>query len=230
MAKKDLKDPQLVQEQNLAEAASKTEEFITKYGKIISWTVIGILVIGLAVVAYTKFYLQPKKAEASEQMFHAEQVFLLGGEENYRTALEGDGNYLGFEEIAETYGDKAGKAIWLYAGICELQTGDYEQAVKYLKKYKVSDKILQSRAQAAIAGAYVELERYEEALAEYKKAAATVDNMLSAGYLFQAGIVAEKLGDNNEALSLYKEIKDKYYQSPEAMDIDKYISNLENAE
>ena len=101
MAKKNLKDPQMVQEENLAEAASKTEEFISKYGKIISWTVICILLIGLAVVAYTKFYLQPKKAEASEQMFHAEQSFLLG---DYETALNGDGNYPGFEEIADTYG------------------------------------------------------------------------------------------------------------------------------
>ena len=217
----------MVQEQNLAEAASKTEEFISKYGKTISWIVIGILLVGLAVVAYTKFYLQPKKAEASEQMFHAEQYFILG---DYEQALKGDDNYPGFEEIADTYGSKAGKAVWLYTGICELQTGNYEDAVKYLKKYSVKDNILQSRAQGAIAGAYVELEQYDNALAMYKKAAATVDNMLSAGYLFQAGIVAEKLGKKDEALSLYKEIKEKYYQSPEAMDIDKYISNLENAE
>ncbi len=227
MAKKNLKDPQMVQEENLAEAASKTEEFISKYGKTISWIVIGILLIGLAVVAYTKFYLQPKKAEASEQMFHAEQSFLLG---DYETALNGDGNYPGFEEIADTYGAKAGKAIWLYAGICELQTGNYEEAVNYLKKYSVKDNILQSRAQGAIAGAYVELEKYDEALAMYKKAAATAGNMLAAGYLFQGGLVAEKLGKKDEALAMYKEIKDKYYQSPEAMDIDKYISNLENAE
>ena len=227
MAKKNLKDPQMVQEQNLQEAASKTEEFIAQYGKLISWIVIGILIIGLAVVAYTKFYLQPKKAEASEQMFHAEQNFILG---DYEQALKGDDNYPGFEEIADTYGAKAGKAIWLYTGICELQTGNYEEAVKYLKKYSVKDNILQSRAQGALAGAYVELEQYDEALAMYKKAAATVNNMLSAGYLFQAGLVAEKLGKKDEALSLYKEIKDKYYQSPEAMDIDKYISNLENAE
>ena len=227
MAKKNLKDPQMVQEQNLAEAASRTEEFISKYGKTISWIVIGILLVGLAVVAYTKFYLQPKKAEASEQMFHAEQYFILG---DYEQALKGDDNYPGFEETADTYGSKAGKAVWLYTGICELQTGNYEDAVKYLKKYSVKDNILQSRAQGAIAGAYVELEQYDNALAMYKKAAATVDNMLSAGYLFQAGIVAEKLGKKDEALSLYKEIKEKYYQSPEAMDIDKYISNLENAE
>ena len=227
MAKKNLKDPQMVQEQNLQEAASKTEEFIAQYGKLISWIVIGILIIGLAIVAYTKFYLQPKKAEAAEQMFHAEQSFVLG---DFELALKGNDNYPGFEEIAEEYGNKAGKAIWLYTGICELQTGNYEEAVSYLKKYKTSDNILQARAQGAIAGALVELEKYDEALAMYKKAAATAGNMTAAGYLFQGGIVAEKLGKKDEALSLYKEIKDKYYQSPEAMDIDKYISSLENAE
>lgn len=226
MAKKNLKDPQLVQEENLQEAASKTEEFISKYGKLISWIVIGILLIGLCIVAYTRFYLQPKKAEASEQMFHAEQSFVLG---DYELALKGNDNYPGFEEIADTYGNKAGKAVWLYAGICELQTGNYEQAVEYLKKYDVKDPILMSRAQAAIAGAYVEMEQYDQALSMYKKAAKTVDNLFSAGYLLQGGIVAEKLGKNDEALALYKEIKDKYPQAPEAMDIDKYISSLETA-
>ena len=51
-----------------------------------------------------------------------------------------------------------------------------------------------------------------------------------SAYLLKEGIAAESLGKNDLALSCYKKIKDQYPQAPEAMDIEKYISKLENAE
>jgi TolA-binding protein len=54
--------------------------------------------------------------------------------------------------------------------------------------------------------------------------------VFAAGYLIKAGIAAEELGDNAKALSFYKEVKDQYANAPEAMEIDKYITRLENAE
>ena len=71
------------------------------------------------------------------------------------------------------------------------------------------------------------LEDYKNALAAYEKAAATADNMYSAGYLLKAGQVCEEMGNKDKALDFYKKIKDQYPESAEASDIDKYITRIE---
>ena len=215
---------QELRQQNVAEAVSKTELFFQKYSKIIYGCVAAILLIALAILAYNRFILQPQKEKAQAAMYQAEQKFTAG---NYALALAGDDNMMGFEEIIDTYGSKAGQAVYLYAGACALQTGDFDKAIKFFKKYAGEDSILLSRAQAGIGDAYVGLEDYKNALAAYEKAAATVDNVFSAGYLLKAGQVAEELGDKDKALAFYKKIKDQYPQAVEAADIDKYITRIE---
>ena len=215
---------QEIRQQNIAEAVSKSELFFQKYGKIIYGCVAAILLIALAILAYNRFILQPKKAEAQAEMYKAEQKFAEG---NFELALNGDDNNLGFAEIIDKYGTKGGESVYLYAGACALQTGKLDDAIEYLKKYKGKDSILLARAQAAMGDAYVGLEDYKSALAAFEKAAATSDNMYSAGYLLKAGVVAEQLGDKEKALGFYKKIKDQYPQAPEAMDIDKFITRLE---
>ena len=222
MANKSTEQEQ--RQQNIAEAVSKSELFFQKYGKIVYGCVAAILLIALAILAYNRFILQPQKEKAQEAMFKAEQKFAAG---NYELALSGDDNNMGFEEIIDSYGSKAGKAVYLYAGACALQTGDFDKALKYFKKYDGKDTILLSRAQAGIGDAYVGLEDYKSALAAYEKAAATIDNMYAAGYLLKAGQVAEEMGDKDKAVSYYKKIKDQYPQSAEASDIDKYITRIE---
>ena len=226
MAKANLKEQEEIQQERIEEGVSKVEKFFDENKKII-WSCFGaILVVGLLVLCYQKFYLQPKSAEAQEQMFPAEANFQAG---EYELALNGDGNSLGFAQIIDDYGSKAGEAVYLYAGVCELQLGNYENALGYLKKYNGSDAILAARALACQGDAYVGLEKYKEALSCFEKAAARSDNMFSAAYLLKAGVVCEELGDSQKALSLYKQIKDKYPQSREGYDIDKYISRIENA-
>lgn len=227
MATKKVKKEEVTPQQNVAEAVSKTEQFLEANKNWIYGCLIALLVVAAAIVLWTRYYVQPRKAEAAEQMFHAEWNFAEG---NYDVALKGDDNYPGFEEIASTYGNKAGKAVWMYAGICSLQVGEYEDAIEYLKKYSGKDKIMLGRAQAAIGDAYVGLENYEEALNWFLKAAQTSDNAFAAGYLLKAGVTAEELGDSEAALGYYKQIKDAYPQAPEARDIDKYISRIETAE
>ena len=62
MAKKKIEMEE--RQQNVAEAVSKTEEFFKKNSKIIYTCVIAALVIAIGILAYTRFYLQPKRAEA----------------------------------------------------------------------------------------------------------------------------------------------------------------------
>ena len=214
-------------QQNVAQAGSRAELFFKNNSKYIYGSVIAVLVIALAIMAYNRFILQPQKQQATDQMAQAERWFEAG---EYELALNGDGNALGLVDIIGQWGSKAGQAVYLYAGVSSLQTGAYEDALNYLKKYNGSDPIMLARAQACIGDAYVELEDLAAALGWYEKAAKTSDNLFSAGYLLKAGITAEALGDNAKALAFYKEIKDQWANAPEAMEIDKYITRIESAE
>ena len=208
----------------VAEAVSKTEKFFNENGKLLAGICAGVVVFCAAVFCFVKFVHQPKVAEAQGQMAYAEQAFREG---NYQTALNGDGNTLGFAQIIEDYGKKAGASVYFYAGVCELQLGNWESAIKYLESYKGKDAILAARAQACIGDAYVGLENYSKALSCFEAAAAKADNMFAASYLIKAGAAAEKLGDNAKALSCYKKIKEEYPQSMEGYDVEKYIGRIE---
>ena len=208
----------------VVEAISTTEKFFNENGKLLVGIFAAVVIVCAGVFCWFKFVNQPKVEEALGQMAVAEQNFRQG---NYETALNGDGNALGFAQIIDEYGSKAGKAVYFYAGVCELQNGNWEQAVKYLSSYNGKDAILAARAKGCIGDAYVGLEDYKKALGFFEQAAAA-DNMFAAGYLLKAGITAEKLGDNAKALSFYKKIKDQYPQSMEGYDIEKYIGRIEN--
>lgn len=227
MAKKVLTEQEKLQQEKVEERVSAVDKFFKENGKLIWSCVIALILIGAISLAYQHFYLQPKKAEAAAQMFPAENNFGAG---EYDLALNGDGNVLGFAQIIDDYGKKAGQAVYFYAGVCELQLGNYESALNYLKKYNGKDAILAARALGCQGDALVGLEKYNEALACFDKAAAKADNMFAATYLLKAGVVCEELGNAQKALSYYKKIKDQYPQSMEGYDIDKYITRIENAQ
>ena len=208
----------------VVEAVSKTEKFFEENGKLLLSICAAFVVVCAGIFCWYKFAYQPKVEEAQGQMAVAEQNFRAG---NFEVALNGDGNALGFAQILEDYGTKAGKSVYFYAGVCELQNGNWEQAISYLEKYSSKDAILAARATACIGDAYVGLENYSKALGYFEKAAAAADNMYAATYLLKAGLTAEKLGDAQKAVSFYKTIKEEYPQSMEGYDIDKYIGRIE---
>ncbi|MBR5063995.1 MAG: hypothetical protein IKX05_04685, partial [Bacteroidales bacterium] len=222
MAKKTKEEE--IRQQNVAEAVSKTEQFFKENGKIIYGCVLAVLIIALAILAYNRFILQPKKAQAQDQMVRAEQWFESG---EYELALKGDGNDLGFEDIIDQFGAKGGQSVYMYAGVAKLHLGEYEEAISFLKKYKGEDPILLARAQSCIGDAYVGLEDYATALNWYDKDVKTTDNAFAAAYLLKAGIAAEAAGDNTKALGFYQTIKDQWVAAPEAMEIDKYITRIQ---
>jgi len=223
MAKVKISEKEAARSENIQQTVSKTDQFFTQYKNLLWGILAAILLVGLCVLAFDKFVRQPKCADASEQMYPAEQNFIVG---NYELALNGDENVYGFTQVIEEYGRSAGTAVYFYAGVCELQLGNYDGALSYLKSYKGKDTILSARVEACKGDAYVGLENYGAALSCFQKAAAIGDNVFAASYIFKAGLCQEKLGDNKGALASYKLIKDKYPQSMEAYDIDKYIAKV----
>lgn len=226
MAKENLKEQEKLHQEKVEEGLSAVETFFNENKKIIWGSIAAIIAAGAIVLSYQKFYVQPKRVEGQAQMFPAEANFRA---QEYNLALNGDGNVLGFAQIAEEYGAKAGKSVYLYAGICELKLGNYENALSYLKKYNGKDEILAAKALAYQGEAYTGLEKYKEALVAFEKAASKADNIFAASYLLKAGNLCEEIGDKAKALSFYKKVKDLYPQSMEAYDVDKYISRIENA-
>ena len=209
----------------VVEAVSKTEKFFNENGKLLSIIAAAVVVVAAGIFCWYKFAYQPKVEEAQGQMAYAEQNFRAG---NYETALNGDGNVLGFVQVMDEYGAKAGKSVYFYAGVCELQLGNWDAAIKYLNSYKGKDAILAARAAACIGDAYIGLEDYSKALAQFEKAANMADNLFAAQYLVKAGVTAEKLGQDAKALEFYKKVKDQYPSSMEGYDVDKYIGRIEN--
>ena len=208
----------------VVEAVSKTEKFFNENGKLLSIIAAAVVVVAAGIFCINKFVYHPAQAEAQGQMAVAEEAFRAG---DFELALNGDGNVLGFAQILDEYGSKAGKAANFYAGVCELQLGNWDLAIKYLQAYNGKDAILKARALACLGDAYVGLEEYNKALGYYEKAAAVVNNVFAAGYLLKAGVVAEKLGQNEKALAYYTQIKEQYPDSMEGYEIAKYIGRLQ---
>jgi len=208
----------------VGEAVSKTELFFKKYGNVIVWTGVVLIAVLAIVLAVIQFWYKPAVKEAQGQAYAAEQLFAAG---DFETALNGDGNNLGFVQIISEYGSKAGESMYLYAGICELQLKNAESALSYLNKYKGDDDILSARAECCKGDAYAMLENNSKAISCYMKAADIADNSFAASYLLKAGILYEETGDNAAALKCYNRIKENYPQTYEGYEIDKYISRIQ---
>jgi len=208
------------------EAFSKTEQFIEKYQKIIIVVVGVIIVVVLGFFGFRRFYLSPKEKEAQSQMFMAEKYF---EQDSLKKALNGDGQYPGFLAIIDDYGmTKSANLAHYYAGICFLKTGQFENAITYLKKFDVDDQVVAPMAKGALGDAYMELKQFEKAAGLYLEAAEIKKNELTSPlFLMKAAWANEELGNLEMALSYYKRIKVEYPRSSEGRDIDKYISYTE---
>ncbi len=210
-------------EESVENALNVTEQFIEKNKNLLIYSVVAILAVAAIGFAYQHLYRKPLKEEAMAQSFVAEQHFRA---DSFALALNGDGNSLGFKQVLKEYGSAAPKSVYMYAGVCELQLGNFKDAISYLKKYKTKDPIMQARAIANIGDAYAGMMDNKEALNYYLKASSIDNNIFSAAYMLKAAIMQEELGNKDAAIKLYEEIKVKYPQSMEGFEADKYIARI----
>jgi len=224
MAKKKSQQDDNLQE--LESALTKTERFIEENQKPITYAVGVIVVVVIAWLGITRFYMQPREKEALSQMFMAENYF---EKDSFNLAINGDGNYLGFLDIIDNYGmTKPAKLAKYYTGISYLRLEQYEDALYYLKRFKTKDLLLGPVKEGAMGDARLELGDELAALKHYKKAYSMNDNELTTPvYLMKAGTLLESMEKTQEALALYKRIKEEFPQSSEGQNVDKYIARLE---
>ena len=128
-----------------------SEQFIEKNQKLIVRSVIAVLVILGAFYGWKKYIYEPNVTEAENQIYVAQQYFEA---DSFNLALNGDGNALGFIEIADQYSSTpSGNLANLYCGVCYLQMGEYQNAINYLEKFSSNDALLGNMAKANIGDA-----------------------------------------------------------------------------
>ena len=225
MAKKGNKtDDQFAQ---IEETLSKTEQYIENNQENLVRIVGAIVVVIALFIGYQKLYIAPMEKEAQVDMFMAELYFQ---KDSFNLALNGDGQYLGFIDIADEYSStKPGKLANYYAGLSYLNTGDFENAIEYLDDFSSDDIILSSLALGCIGDAYMELEDADNALSYYEDAASYTDNEFTTPrYMLKQAMIHESNGDYADALALYRGIEADYKSSREGNGIEKYIARAEN--
>lgn len=203
----------------------RATEFWKKSQKTILTIVGGVIVVIGGIYAYNEFVKEPKEQKAQEALFKAEEYF---GQDSSRKVLDGDGTSKGVLFVIKNFsGTNAANLAHYYAGVSYLHLGEYAKAVEHLKDFSTDSRPIQMVAYGALADAYSELKKNDEAISYYKKAASTFteDDLTSAEYLWRAGQFCETINKKKEALDFYKEIKANFPKAKQG-EIDKFIYRL----
>ena len=209
---------------SVEETLTRTEQYLEENYKILLIGLAAIvLLVGLGWLG--KLYLNKRNNEAQSQMFQAEKYLEM---DSLKLALNGDGNYLGFLDIAKVYKfTNSGNLAKYSAGICYLHLGNYNKAIDFLNKYSKKDKVIGSLAIGATGDAYIELGNLEKGVSKYIEAADFAKNSFNTPlFLMKAGEIYESTGKYREALKLYERIENQYPESTEGTTIEKYIARV----
>lgn len=209
---------------NPEQPLNNSEAFFLKNKKAIIYGVLAVIIIIAGIIVYKQYVSAPREDKASTALAKGQEYFQ---QDLYEKALNGDGaGYAGFVKVADDYSSTdAGNLANLYAGLCYAQLGKWNEATKYLEEFDAKDdQMISPAAEGALGNAYAHLKQLDKAVKHLKSAAKNADNnSLSPTFLIQAGEILESQGKADEALELYKQIKEKYVYSMQYQTIDKYI-------
>ena len=208
---------------NVEDALTQSEAFLIKYKNAIIGGVVAVIIIVAGFIMYKNLYAEPREEKAQAALFKGQEYF---EQDAFEQALNGDSiGYTGFLKVADDYsGTKAANLAKAYAGICYAQLGKYEEAVKMLDSFNGKDQMVAPAILGAAGNCNAQLGQLDKAASTLLSAADKADNnTLSPIFLIQAGEILVKQGKYDDAVNAYTKIKDKYFQSYQAMDIDKYI-------
>jgi tetratricopeptide (TPR) repeat protein len=223
MAKK-IKEEESQTLKNVEQTLTTTEHYLEQNWKMLL-SVLGGVVILVAIFWFGRLWLNKKNDEAQSQMYQAQRWLEI---DSLKLALNGDGNYLGFLDIIKNYKlTPAGNLAKYCAGICYLHLGDYQNAIDFLNKYSKKEKLIGSVAIGATGDAYIETGDLDKGLAKYIEAADLAKNSFNTPlFLMKAGQIYEMEKKYPDALKMYERIQTEYPESTEGTSIDKYIARV----
>ncbi len=223
--------------QREVDVIEKARGFWEDYSKPITYIGSAIIILFAAWMVYKYMFKIPKEEKADKIVFVTQKYFT-----EFTTAtdsakillatkvLNGDGTNPGALKIINQYsGSAAANLCEYYAGACYLHLGQFAKSIQYLKNFDANGATqIESRALGMLGDANAELNKNDDALNYYKKAATVneKDEFTSSEFLFRAALFAQSTGKTKEAIDLFKKIKTDYPLSQKASDVDRYLAKL----
>lgn len=199
--------------------------FWETYQKQIIYVLGGLLALYIGWWGYKSLIVEPKQKEAVEAMWQAQMMF---ERDSFKLALENPGGGAeGFLAIIDNYsGTKAGNTAKYYAGVCYLQTGDFDNAISQLESFDADGDMLPIMKYGILGDCYSEKQDFAKALDMYEKASNSGNNdVLASIYLKKLGLLNEKQGNKEAAVKAFERLR-RDFPNPSSgdwRDVEKYI-------
>ena len=168
-------------------------------------------------VAWKYWYVAGQEKEAQTELYKAETYF---EKDSINKAIAS------LSEVTDQYGvTPSGNLAEYYLGVSLMKKGEFEKAIEHLKEFNSTDQMVGPIAMGDIGDCYVELNKVEEGISYYLKAAVKNKNKFTSPlYLKKAGVAYESLKDYKNAVKVYERIKSDYDKSSEGKEIEKYLA------
>ncbi len=220
------------------DVVQRARGFWADYNKPVMYFASAVIIILAGWLVYKYMFKIPKEEKANDVVFITQkyfQEFSNASSDSVRVmlaakCLNGDGVNPGALKIINKYpGTDAANLCNYYAGACYLHLKQYDKAINFLKDFDADGAFqIKSHAYGMMGDASAELNKNDQALDYYKKAADVdeKDEFTSSEFLFRAALFAEVNGKTKEAIELFKKIKEEYPLSEKAADVDRYLAKL----
>lgn len=203
------------------EALLAAKNFWDKYKKII--VVFSVIFIGIFVgyFGYQNWYLAPREEKAKDAIFMAESIFDEMANSNFNKdsvdmVINGSKakKITGLLSVIKQYdGTLNAERAKYMVGTCYFHIKEYDKCIKWLKEFNAKGaNQIQSQAFTLIGHSYAIKKNNNEAFNYYKKAVEVneKDEALSPLTIMLAARYAEYINKNEEAIGLYKKLKDNF--------------------
>ncbi|WP_195909870.1 tetratricopeptide repeat protein [Bacteroidetes bacterium endosymbiont of Geopemphigus sp.] len=208
-----------------------SEVFLLQNSKKLFFVLGVLLLIIIGYFAYSKFYVEVRQEKALNHLFYARQYF---SRNEIKKALGGDpsltkGGYMGFADIIENFSSTpAANIAHFYAGLSNYNLGNYEKALELWKGFSAKDEFLFPMKYGIMADTYVQLDKNNQALTYYIKAAEARDNDFTTPlYFHRAAMISFSMGKYDQARKYFIYLNERYPKSAFAEETDKYLSLMD---
>ncbi len=174
--------------EGLEQTVGKYGRFIEKNRKPITIALSILFGVFALYLGYMNYYLEPLQKTAFNEMSYAKSYM---EKDSLEIALNGDGQFYGFNDIIEEYaGTKAANLAKYYIGVINYKLGKFQESIEAFKSYSADDDLSGALSKGVVGDAYSQLRNYEKAIDFYTQAAGYKNDLTAPMYLLKAANIS----------------------------------------